>query len=209
MPAARSGVPDAARHRAAAAVDAARRRAGAGRRSAVRAHRLAARPGGRQAGLPLLDGQPGFSFAHQAGPVSLMVADLRSERSQEQVMGPASWDAMQRWLAALPAGAARAPRHLLFMSSVPVVHPKLSLAEAFMDSFGQDHVLDSSADDLRITGPTTTTKASAGAWSRPCCAPPGTAPARDHRVGRRTWRPGAWSIARTWSRPTTGRRSSS
>lgn len=104
---------------------------------------------GDKLALPLLDGQPGFSFAHQAGPVSLMVADLRSERSQEQVMGPASWDAMQRWLAALPAGAARAPRHLLFMSSVPVVHPKLSLAEAFMDSFGQDHVLDSSADDLK------------------------------------------------------------
>ena len=52
---------------------------------------------GDKLALPLLDGQPGFSFAHQAGPVSLMVADLRSERSQEQVMGPASWDAMQRW----------------------------------------------------------------------------------------------------------------
>ena len=128
---------------------------------------------GDKLALPLLDGQPGFSFAHQAGPVSLMVADLRSERSQEQVMGPASWDAMQRWLAALPAAArARAPPAVHV--PVPVVHPKLSLAEAFMDSFGQDHVLDSSADDLRITGPTTTTKASAGAWSRPCCAPPGT-----------------------------------
>jgi len=35
------------------------------------------------------------------------------------------------------------------MSSVPVVHPKLSLAEAFLDNFGSDHVLDSSADDLK------------------------------------------------------------
>lgn len=36
-----------------------------------------------------------------------------------------------------------------FMSSVPVVHPKLTLAEAFLDNFGSDHVLDSSADDLK------------------------------------------------------------
>src|SRR5690606_25454548 len=34
-------------------------------------------------------------------------------------------------------------------SSVPVVHPKLTLAEAFMDNFGSEHVLDSSADDLK------------------------------------------------------------
>ena len=35
------------------------------------------------------------------------------------------------------------------MSSVPVVHPKLTLAEAFLDNFGSEHVLDSSADDLK------------------------------------------------------------
>ena len=35
------------------------------------------------------------------------------------------------------------------MSSVPVAHPKLSLAEGLLDTFGQDHVLDSNADDLK------------------------------------------------------------
>lgn len=35
------------------------------------------------------------------------------------------------------------------MSSVPVVHPKLPLAELFLDKFGQDHVTDSNADDLK------------------------------------------------------------
>ncbi|MFJ3372917.1 hypothetical protein [Pseudomonas sp. NPDC086251] len=40
-------------------------------------------------------------------------------------------------------------QHLIFMSSVPVTHPKLSLAEGLLDIFGQDHVLDSNADDLK------------------------------------------------------------
>jgi hypothetical protein len=35
------------------------------------------------------------------------------------------------------------------MSSVPVVHPKLPLAELFLDKFGQEHVTDSNADDLK------------------------------------------------------------
>src|SRR3546814_4483980 len=35
------------------------------------------------------------------------------------------------------------------MSSVPVVHPKLPLAELLMDKFAQDHVTDSNADDLK------------------------------------------------------------
>ncbi|KPN72472.1 alkaline phosphatase D family protein [Neisseria sp. 83E34] len=98
--------------------------------------------------LPLFDNQPGFSFAHSIGPVSLLVADLRTERSHEQIMGPATWHSMQKWLASgIPE--AGGSRHLLFVSSVPVMHPKLSLAELLMDNLGYDHVLDSSADDLK------------------------------------------------------------
>lgn len=103
--------------------------------------------------LPLLDQQPGFSFAHGCGPVQILAADLRTERSHQQVMGPATWAMMQQWLAQVPVNTRKHPgtgcQHLLFMSSVPVVHPKLSLAEAFLDTFGSDHVLDSSADDLK------------------------------------------------------------
>ncbi|GAB4293296.1 MAG: alkaline phosphatase family protein [Methylophaga sp.] len=106
-----------------------------------------------QLALPLLDNQPGFSFAHTIGPIQLLVADLRTERSQEQVMGTDTWKALQQWLKCLPTNDVPATgggsQHLIFMSSVPVVHPKLSLAEAFLDSFGSEHVLDSSADDLK------------------------------------------------------------
>lgn len=103
--------------------------------------------------LPMLDEQPGFSFAHAVGPVQLMVADLRTERSHSQVLGPDTWSSLQRWIQDVPPNNRIHPgtgcQHLIFMSSVPVVHPKLSLAEAFLDSFGSDHVLDSSADDLK------------------------------------------------------------
>ena len=103
--------------------------------------------------LPLLDGQPGFSFGYHMGPVSLFVADLRTERSRTQVMGADTWIAMQAWLGTLRDGTPAHPgskcQHLIFMSSVPVAHPKLSLAEGLLDTFGQDHVLDSNADDLK------------------------------------------------------------
>jgi hypothetical protein len=106
--------------------------------------------------LPMLEDQPGFTSVYQLGPLALVCADLRTERSRTQVMGPTTWSQLKRWLAALPAeSGARARKsdsrceHVLFMSSVPVAHPKLSLAEGLLDTFGQDHVIDSSADDLK------------------------------------------------------------
>lgn len=103
--------------------------------------------------LPLLSNQPGFSFGFHVGPVSILVADLRTERSRTQVMGPSTWSAVQMWLDDLPKGPATNPgtkcQHLLFLSSVPVAHPKLSATEGFLDAFGHDHVTDSNADDIR------------------------------------------------------------
>jgi hypothetical protein len=97
--------------------------------------------------LPLLDGQPGFSFAFQVGPLSLLVADLRTERSRTQILGPDSWRALQTWLGRV--GGDAPCRYLLLMSSVPVIHPKLTLGEQVLDALGQEHVLDSNADDLK------------------------------------------------------------
>lgn len=99
--------------------------------------------------LPLLDGQPGFTSVYALGPVSIVAADLRTERSRTQVMGQDTWDAFKRWLSTLPKQKAAKCQHLIFMSSVPVAHPKLSLAEGLLDVFGQDHVQDSNADDLK------------------------------------------------------------
>lgn len=104
--------------------------------------------------LPMLDNQPGFTSAYSIGPVSIVAADLRTERSRTQVIGSDTWQQIKEWTGNLkPGGAGPQPKigcqHLLFMSSVPVVHPKLPLAELFLDKFGQDHVTDSNADDLK------------------------------------------------------------
>jgi len=104
--------------------------------------------------LPLLGKQSGFTSVYSVGPISIIAADLRTERSRTQILGERTWGALKRWLTTVrKTETKRQPtqscQHLLFMSSVPVVHPKLSLAELFLDQFGQDHVTDSNADDLK------------------------------------------------------------
>ncbi|AOB29715.1 hypothetical protein AKI39_01985 [Bordetella sp. H567] len=104
--------------------------------------------------LPLLYGQPGFSSFYEVGAVALAVPDLRTERSRTQVLGANTWARIKDRLGMLdgpdsPGQSGQPGRHLIIMSSVPVVHPKLALAEGWVDTFGQDRVLDSAADDLR------------------------------------------------------------
>src|SRR5690606_4623499 len=84
--------------------------------------------------LPLLDTQPGFTSAYSIGPVSIVAADLRTERSRTQVLGNDSWNRIKQWMDGLAAArkGRSSGRHLLFMSSVPVLHPKLSLAELLL-----------------------------------------------------------------------------
>jgi hypothetical protein len=98
--------------------------------------------------LPLLPGQPGFSYALVMGTVALMVMDLRTERSRTQILGEATWAAFTRAIQDTSALKARNVEHLLIMSSVPVAHPKISLAESLLSIFGSDHVTDSNADDI-------------------------------------------------------------
>lgn len=99
--------------------------------------------------LPLLDGQPGFTSAMQLGPVALVLADLRTERTQKSVLGAATWASVRRWLADLPAGHASGLHHLLFLSSVPVAFPSVALIDELHDIFGNEHVTESNADDLK------------------------------------------------------------
>lgn len=103
--------------------------------------------------IPILGDQPGFTSGFNVGPVSIVVADLRTERSRNQIMGESTWSALQHWMNDLEAGEPAHPgtncQHLVFLSSVPVAHPKLTLIEGLLDTFGQDHVQDSSADDLK------------------------------------------------------------
>jgi len=100
--------------------------------------------------LPFMDGQPGFGYQLSLGPVALSVMDLRTERSQRQVMSMATWGAWRAaWQAlATPAKGETKPAHVLVMSSVPVAHPKMSLIEGPVGWLASDNPTSGDADDL-------------------------------------------------------------
>lgn len=77
---------------------------------------------------PMLPGSGGFNAFFQIRDLGLLILDLRSERSQHQVLSPQSWTIVFEAL-----DAARGLKHLLVMSSIPVVHPDMSSLER---SFG-------------------------------------------------------------------------
>lgn len=90
-----------------------------------------------------LEGQAGFSHHLDLGELQLSVMDLRTDRSQQQILSEDAWSAWQGvWQGLRPGG------HVLVVSSVPVAHPKLSLMEKPLTWFASDSVTDSNADDL-------------------------------------------------------------
>ena len=95
--------------------------------------------------LNFLDGQAGFNHVLDMGVLRLCVMDLRTNRSQQQVLSPACW---QAWHGVWNAMQPQAVTHMLVMSSVPVVHPKLSLVEGPLTFLANDNVTSGSADDL-------------------------------------------------------------
>lgn len=72
---------------------------------------------------------------------SVMAPDLRSERRPTQVMGPAGWTAFERGLAETDPGD-----QIFIMSSVPILGPRLSWVEKFLDVFPH---IQKYEDDLR------------------------------------------------------------
>jgi hypothetical protein len=74
---------------------------------------------------PALPGQLGFNALLRVGDVGLLVLDLRSERSQTQILSLDTWNIVFDTLDRTEEGL----RHLLVMSSIPVVHPDMSFIE--------------------------------------------------------------------------------
>jgi phosphodiesterase/alkaline phosphatase D-like protein len=106
-----------------------------------------------------LPAQTAHSSAYRFGSTGLLVLDLRSERRPraesvdaagrktvlaDQVMGTDSWTAAYGWLdAQLAAGDLR---HLLVMSSIPVMHPSFEQLEKMLGALPAIEELE---DDLR------------------------------------------------------------
>lgn len=75
--------------------------------------------------------------------MAILALDMRHDRNSSQVIAAANWNAVYSWLEALPAGR---PRHLLILSSIPVVHPDFSIIEQMLSIFPGQQALE---DDLR------------------------------------------------------------
>ena len=93
--------------------------------------------------------QQGFSLGGEIGGLTLLALDMRSERTRSQVISPESWKAIYDWLeATAPRKKSQTPpaRHLLLMSSIPVVHPEFALLEKLLGIFPGRQELE---DDLR------------------------------------------------------------
>ena len=65
--------------------------------------------------------------------LDVLVLDLRSERTETQVMDKAQWDDINAYLAGRPLE--HSPPHLLVVSSIPVVYLNFATAEKFLDWF--------------------------------------------------------------------------
>ncbi len=91
---------------------------------------------------PLSIGGPDtFSTAMNVGGIALVVLDMRSERTERQVMSETHWQLVYAWLRALQPVA-----HLFVMSSIPVIYPSLdALANLLGWVPGQQEL----EDDLR------------------------------------------------------------
>jgi hypothetical protein len=72
-----------------------------------------------------LPGQDGFSYAYRVGEVGIAVLDMRSERTQQRVMSLEAWNALYEWMQEKLEGC----KHLLIVSSIPVVYVNANLIE--------------------------------------------------------------------------------
>lgn len=73
---------------------------------------------------PRLPQQTAFNALLRFGDSAILVLDIRSERTQTQILSQPTWDAVLR-----AVDAARGLKHLLVMSSIPVLHPDMSFLE--------------------------------------------------------------------------------
>lgn len=77
---------------------------------------------------PRLPEQDAFNAMFRFGGLAILVLDLRSERSQHRILSPAAWEAVFSAVDGLNGGPGGV-RHLLVMSSIPVIHPDMSFLE--------------------------------------------------------------------------------
>lgn len=69
----------------------------------------------------------GFTMGHVIGRTAILSLDMRSERTQKQVLSRAHWNAVYDWVSGLEG-----IDHLFVMSSIPVVYPDFNVLESLL-----------------------------------------------------------------------------
>lgn len=88
-----------------------------------------------------LGGPDVFSMGFKVGALGILALDMRSERNLNQVLSLAHWDAVYSWM-----DANKDLKHLLIMSSIPVVYPGFDTLEQLLGAMPGYQDLE---DDLR------------------------------------------------------------
>lgn len=91
--------------------------------------------------VPGAVGEGDFSFCYEVNDTVLWAPDLRTNRTQDQVVTPTSWTALYARL-----GAFSGKKHLLVMASIPVVYPNFKAVEAVLGWLPGEQELE---DDLK------------------------------------------------------------
>jgi hypothetical protein len=87
--------------------------------------------------------QVNLTYAYRLGDdVAVAVLDMRSERTRERVMHSASWAALREWMRA----NLREYKHLLLVSTIPLVYANLRMLESALGRWPGEQDLE---DDLR------------------------------------------------------------
>lgn len=107
-------------------------------RDAFRIFQQQCAPGERVPGAMSSDD---FGFCYEVDGIALWVPDLRSKRTQDQVATAGSWNAGFARL-----DQVRGAKHLLVLSSIPVVYPNFKAVEAVLGWMPGEQELE---DDLR------------------------------------------------------------
>lgn len=75
----------------------------------------------------VLPDQDCFTYAYKVGNLAIVALDMRSERTLERVMSEKTWQAFLKW-----AHAIDGCKHLILMSSIPVVYPNFNMFESVL-----------------------------------------------------------------------------
>lgn len=90
---------------------------------------------------PYLAPDHGFSIGHIVGRTAILCLDMRSERTQRQILSPEHWNKLYGWLSGLTD-----IDHLFVMSSIPVVYPDFNVLETLLGAVPGQQELE---DDLQ------------------------------------------------------------